>query len=63
MIEWWRLTTSWGCGAIRVVDGYVTPGGAPIFKKLWGTRIAKLSAIYRAEKLDWGERPFDKETC
>ena len=40
MIMHW-LDTHWGCGAIWTEDGLVTDS-APIFKKLRGSRLARL---------------------
>ncbi len=48
---WYMLDTPWGCGSIQVERGRVVPGGAPIFKKLWGAELDKLSRIYKTKQL------------
>ena len=42
-IHW--LDTGWGCGAIRIRQGVVVPGGAPIFRSLIGATVRHLEMV------------------
>lgn len=42
--------TGWGCGGL-LVNGQKIVGGAPIFRKLIGSSIGRISAIYDCRRI------------
>jgi len=42
---WYWIDTGWGCGGIITSNGIVVDG-APIFRKLRGQLVSKLSKYY-----------------
>lgn len=61
----WELDTSWANGVVFVIHGIIVSGGAPIFRKLIGQRLADVAKrggytailIYRIPRPRANENP------
>lgn len=50
-ILFYQLDTGWACGGIFVREGRVT-GGAPIFRRLIGQKLATFPSRYHLTRID-----------